>query len=130
MPTPAELRSLPSLPDTTLPDDYDRTPGKFIFANPARTYPIVYNNKEGMLVGKSENGDRIWAHIHRAYGNKVLCDRPQRAFILFQAVSSGGVVRCLSSLEQVNEWDGYIAGECEGLVPRWRFVYNSLVQEL
>jgi len=57
--TPAKLYSLSSLPNTTLPDDYDRTLGKFIFANPARTYPIVYNNKEGMLVSKLENSDRI-----------------------------------------------------------------------
>ncbi|KAI4940643.1 hypothetical protein J4E91_011288 [Alternaria rosae] len=57
--TPAKLRSLPLLPNTTLPNNYDRTPGKFVFANPARTYPIVYNNKEGMLVSKLENSDRI-----------------------------------------------------------------------
>jgi len=57
--TPAKLCSLSSLPNTTLPDDYDRTSSKFIFANPARTYPIVYNNKEGMLVSKLENSNRI-----------------------------------------------------------------------
>ena len=57
--TPAELRSLPSLPNTTLPDDYNYTSSKFIFANPARTYSIIYNNKKGMLVSKSENSDRI-----------------------------------------------------------------------
>lgn len=83
-----------------------------------------------MVVGHAENGDRIWAHIHRVEANRVLCDRPLRAFVLFQAVSSGGVVSCLDSLEQVYEWDHYIAGECEGLVLRWRFVYDSLVTEL
>jgi len=57
--TPAKLRFLPSLPNTTLPNNYDYTSSKFIFANPARTYSIVYNNKKGMLVSKSENSDRI-----------------------------------------------------------------------
>ena len=57
--TPAELYSLSSLPDTTLLDNYDRTSSKFIFANSARIYSIVYNNKKGMLISKLENSDRI-----------------------------------------------------------------------
>ena len=57
--TSAKLRFLLSLPNTTLPDDYDRTSSKFIFANSTYTYSIVYNNKKGMLISKLENSDYI-----------------------------------------------------------------------
>jgi hypothetical protein len=101
-----------------------------VFASPARGYPIVYNGNNGMKVGKMDNGDNVWAHIHQEYGNKVVCDRPRRAFILFQSKGGAGVAQCLSSLDRIKEWDGYIAGECEGLVPRWCFVCDALVNEL
>ena len=57
--TPAKLYSLSSLPNTTLPNNYNRTSSKFIFANPARIYSIIYNNKKGILISKLENSDRI-----------------------------------------------------------------------
>ena len=103
---------------------------RFVFASPARTYPIVYNSQNGIKVGTTDNGDDVWAHVYQAYGDKVLCDHPRRAFVLFQSKGRTGVVQCLSSLDKIREWDAYIAGECEGLVERWCFVYDALVTEL
>ena len=57
--TPAKLRSLSSLPNTTLSNNYNYISSKFIFANPARIYSIIYNNKEDILISKSENSDYI-----------------------------------------------------------------------
>lgn len=83
-----------------------------------------------MIVGTLANGDEVWAHVFVPFGDRVVCDRAHRAFVLFQAKNrQGALVRCLSSLEEI-EWDGYIAGECEGIIARWCFVYDALVAEL